>query len=64
VKKTLRERIIRRLGGTPVYAVGRDPVPGYELIPVRTEICQKPEGVRITVEYIAEPEGQKRRRKA
>ena len=57
-KKSMREKIIRRLGGTPVYMVGGNPIPGYELIPVSTEISQGLDGTRIRVEYIAEPNKQ------
>lgn len=49
--KKLKNKIIRRLGGVPIWFVGRDPIPGKGLIPVSTTMKQDSDGICITVEY-------------
>lgn len=60
----IRDRIIRRLGGTPVRLFGRDPLPGWELVPVESRIEQDVSGIAVTVKYEArKPEKGRRKKK-
>lgn len=62
MKIGIREKIIRRLGGVPLWLAGRDPIPGWYLKPVESMIEQNECGICVTVKYQAnQPE--KRRTK-
>ena len=52
MKKTLRERIIRRLGGVPL-GIMFPPVRKWFLVPFRSSVENGPAGIRVNVEFIA-----------
>lgn len=60
--RKIREWIIRRLGGVPIWIIGRDPFPDWFLRVRSSEIRQSWDGIRMTVEYdVMSPEDRKGR---
>ena len=63
MKQKIRDRIIRRLGGVPIWRVGRDPIPGWFLQPQESTFEQRTDGIWVTVRYAAfRPEKSRRAR--
>jgi len=51
MKIGIREKIIRRLGGVPLWRVGRDPLPGWFMVVESSTIQQRVDGVWVEVMY-------------